>query len=102
MAYVKKNIVTEGLSGTLGQRVVFRQCRNKTVVATLPDMTGRILSEAQQQQTSRFAQAVAYARQVLQDPAAKAACQAQARPGQSAYHAAIAHYLAPDRNDASH
>jgi hypothetical protein len=41
MAKVKDNIVTEGLSGKLGKRLVARHMRDgRTIIATRPNYTG--------------------------------------------------------------
>lgn len=62
MAKVKRNNFTEGLSGKFGN-IVFRQMKDgRTIVASAPDFTDRIRSEAQLATQSRFKQAVAYAR----------------------------------------
>ncbi len=56
--------------------------------------------EAQRQQTNRFRQAVAYGKQAVQDPTTKAAYEARAKNGQSAYNVAVADYLnAPDMHE---
>lgn len=96
MAKVKNNIVTEGLSGMLGQRIVFRQRGGKTIVSVKPQVTAE-RSEAQRLQMQKFKEAGQYASKVLQDPNVKAAYALRAKPGQSAYNVALADYLsAPD------
>lgn len=93
MAYVKNNIVTEGLSGKLGNTIVFRQAGGKTIVASKPTKTKRELSEAQKTHQRRFRAASRYAQQAIQDPDQKAAYQQQAPEDQSAYNVAIADYM---------
>ena len=93
MAYVKKNIVTEGMSGKLGNNIVFRNRGGKTVVAVTPEKKKRKLSEAQKVQTRKFSTAIAYGKQAVQDPAAKAAYQAQAKGGQTAFNVAVSDCL---------
>lgn len=64
MAKVKRNILIEGLSGTLGKDLVFRQMRDgRTIVSTKPDFSNRVFSDGQLTHQSRFQQAAAYARQ---------------------------------------
>lgn len=96
MAKVKNNIVTEGLSGMLGQRIVFRQRAGKTIVSVKPQVTAE-RSEAQLRQVQKFREGAQYATKALQDPNVKAAYALRAKPGQSAYNVALADYLsAPD------
>jgi hypothetical protein len=63
MAKVKNNTLTEGLSGKIGGRLVFRQMRDgSTVVCAAPDFSNRVFSEGQLAHQSRFQRAAAYAR----------------------------------------
>ena len=63
MAKVKNNTLTEGLSGKIGGRLVFRQMRDgSTVVCAAPDFSNRVFSDGQLAHQSRFQQAAAYAR----------------------------------------
>ncbi len=93
MAHVKKNIVTEGLSGKLGNTLVFRSHKNKTIVSVRPEKTNRPRSEAQQRQQRRFQQGIAYAKKATQDTALKASYALRAKAGQTAYNVALADYL---------
>lgn len=71
MAHVKDNIVTEGFSGKLGNRIVFRQLGNRTIVAKRPLVSG-VVSEDQVLHRKRFRSAAAYAKAKMLDPASKA------------------------------
>jgi hypothetical protein len=63
MAKVKNNLITEGLSGKLNKRLVFRQMRDgSTVLCTVPDFSNRVFSEGQLTHQSRFKKASAYAK----------------------------------------
>jgi hypothetical protein len=63
MARVKDNPSTEGFSGKLGNRLVFRHMKDGgTIIATRPDYTDHKWTPDQQFHHSRFQQAVAYAR----------------------------------------
>src|SRR5690606_29438713 len=97
MAKVKNNIVTEGLSGKLGDRIVFRQFGGKTIVAVKPQATAE-RSEAQLKQVQKFKDAARYASKAIQNPVSKEAYALRAtKPGQSAYTVALTDYLtAPD------
>jgi len=62
MAKVIDNLVTEGLSGKLGKRLVARHMRDgRTIIATRPDYTGHVWTADQQVHHSRFQEAAAYA-----------------------------------------
>jgi hypothetical protein len=63
MAKIKHNILTEGISGMVGDKLVFRQVRDgRTIVCARPDFSHRVWSEEQLTHHSRFQQAAAYAR----------------------------------------
>jgi len=93
MAYVKKNIVTEGLSGKLGNNIVFRNVGGKTVVAVKPDTSNRQDSEAQKYQKRRFKAGSTYAVNALQDPLVKESYALRTKPGQTPYNVALADFL---------
>ena len=94
MAIIKDNILMEGVSGMLGDVVVFRQLRGKTIMAKRPSKP-RFQSELQRANRSRFAEASAFAKQIMQDPQKKEYYKAKARrlglP--NAYTAAITDYM---------
>jgi hypothetical protein len=63
MAIITHNILTEGISGMVGDKLVFRQMRDgRTIVCARPDFSHRVWSEEQLIHHSRFQQAAAYAR----------------------------------------
>ena len=63
MAKVKNNLITEGLSGKLNKRLVFRQMRDgSTVLCTTPDFSSRVFSQEQLTHQERFKEASAYAK----------------------------------------
>ncbi len=93
MAHVKNNIVTEGLSGKLGNTIVFRQRGGKTVVAVKPTSTNKEPTEKQKAHHQRFRRGSRYAKQVVQDPSTKAVYQQLARGGQSAFNVAMADFM---------
>ena len=98
MAKVKNNIITQGLSGMIGEQLVFRQTRYGTVVSVAPgEQTGSV-TPAQQAQRARFQQAALYAKGRAQDPAVQAeyAPVAQERAG-TVFTVLVADFLrAPD------
>jgi rRNA maturation endonuclease Nob1 len=97
MAESKNNIITHGLSGKVGNLIVFRVRNGKTYVASKPkDRTGE-LSDAQKDHQKRFQQAVIYAKSALTNPETKQAYKDAASDGESAYNVAVADFMnAPD------
>lgn len=97
MATSKNNIITHGLSGKVGDVLVFSQRNGKTVVGKVPDRSNVELTDKQKQTNQRFQEAVIYAKSVLTDAAKKAEYEGKAQEGQSAYNVAIADFFnAPD------
>lgn len=96
MAESKDNVVTHGLSGKVGNLLVFRQKGGKTIVAKKPRNSGHP-SAQQLAVRERFQQATLYAKSVMADPAAKADYEAEAGENKSGYNVAIADFFnAPD------
>ena len=93
MAYVKKNVVTEGLSGMLGNTIVFRQRGGQTIVSVPPTKTNHKPTEAQKNHQRKFREASRYAKQATQDPTLRAAYEQKAKANQSPYNVAMADYL---------
>ncbi|MCF8370940.1 MAG: hypothetical protein K9H64_04910 [Bacteroidales bacterium] len=101
MAVVKKNIITEGLSGMLGHSIVFRNVGSRTIVASRPSVNDNP-SDAQVASRTKFHEAVIYAKAQMEDATSKAeyAAHAEVRRMPSAYTVAIADfYHAPDIKD---
>lgn len=99
MALVNKNLVTRGLSGSLGRTLVFRRVNDETVVSTTPSPSQKAPSAAQRIQREKFQQAVVFAKAQMADPALKAAYEAAVRQGSlsSAYNVAMGDFFnAPD------
>jgi hypothetical protein len=97
MAKSKNNVITHGLSGKIGDMLVFSQRAGKTIVGKLPDRSHTQSSSKQQSITKKFQEAVIYAKAAIKDPATKAAYDAVTTEGQSAYNVAIADlFNAPD------
>lgn len=92
MAQSRNNVITFGLSGLIGNMLVFRQRANKTVVADRPKPSSKAPSASQLEYRDRFTKAVQYASSVMPDPVLKAAYQAVAKPGQNAFNTAFADY----------
>jgi len=99
MAIVKSNLFTEGLSGSVGKQIVFRQRGGDTVVSKSPVFLEREPSEAQKAQQIRFQQAVIYGKAAISVPATKEAYDAEAKRGQSAFNVAFADFLSAPKID---
>ena len=66
MAKVNKNIFTQGLSGSLGDQIIFRQSKDgRTIVALKPTFSeDREFSSVQLEHQEEFREAIAYAQTV--------------------------------------
>src|SRR5512141_2966107 len=63
MAKVRSNIVVRGLSGKIGDQIVFRRLRGgRTVACAMPDFSRRKLSAEQKSHHEKFKMGAAYAR----------------------------------------
>lgn len=99
MALVKNNLITAGLSGSIGGQIVFRRRGEETVVSKTPVRSDKPFTAAQLAQQQRFERAVIYSKAAIADPATKAAYKAEARSGQSAFNVAFADFLNAPRID---
>jgi hypothetical protein len=98
MAKSQKNVVTYGLSGKIGDILVFRQRDGKTIVSKMPEQS-KTASEKQQKQRKRFQKATIYAKVATDDPETKEqyAAKAKKSKGITAYNIAVADFFnAPD------
>ena len=93
MARMEKQLIPGPIRGTIGKQLVFKQYSQGTVVSKYPDMSRVKLSPLQKAEQKLFAQAVAYAREILHNPRKKAAYQKKIKEGGSVYHSAIKEYL---------
>ncbi|MCC2546562.1 hypothetical protein LJY25_08920 [Hymenobacter sp. BT175] len=99
MARVSNNIITQGLSGTIGGTLVFRQVTGRTIVAAAPRESEKAPSARQLAHQERFQMAALYAKAQLLDVASKAEYDAARTPDSSAsaYAIAVADFMqAPD------
>ncbi|MDO4228539.1 MAG: hypothetical protein Q4C98_01880 [Capnocytophaga sp.] len=94
MAESKNNIITHGLSGKVGDILVFSQRNGKTIVSKVPQKKS-ITSDKVKEQIGKFQQATIYAKTALQDASLKAEYteQAQRKKGVTAYNVAVADML---------
>lgn len=92
MAISKNNIVTESLSGKVGN-VIFKNYNNKTVISKYPDMSNVVKTEKQKENQLQFKAAQAYAKSIISDPEKKLAFIKTIPKDKTVYHAAISKYL---------
>jgi hypothetical protein len=93
MAIVDKNMLLRGIRGAIGKEIVIKQYGKKTVVTRYPDMTGIKPSKLQKKGRKKFAEAVAFAKAVINDPGRKTAYERKVKRGQTVYHYALKEYL---------
>ena len=100
MAQSKDNVLTHGMSGKLGNLVVFRRRGSKIIVAKKPKAK-TFISLAQKQVNDKFQLASIYALAAIADTAPyHALYAAKAGDGISAYNVAVADYFnAPEIHD---
>jgi predicted HTH transcriptional regulator len=92
MAISKDNYVTNGLKGAVGKDFVFKQFNGKTIVTKYPDRSQVKYNKKQTRFQKIFAEATAYASDIINDPVKKAAY--KVGPRKSVFHAAIKDYMA--------
>ncbi|TCN72288.1 hypothetical protein [Acetobacteroides hydrogenigenes] len=100
MAEVKNNIITQGVSGMLGDQIVFRQIKGKTIISVKPKQPEKY-SDKQLEAKRKFQSAVIYGKSATADPVKKAEYEAgKDDKFSSAYQVAVADFLnAPDIED---
>lgn len=95
MAEAKDNILTHGLTGKLGDQIVFKKYGNRTIVSKIPDMSRVKKSVKQKAENNKFREAALYARTQMANPVAKAEYSAKIKGMQRAYNLAIADFYTP-------
>jgi hypothetical protein len=96
MAKSRNNVVTFGLSGKIGDLLVFRQVDGKTVVSKMPQQSAQP-SEKQKAQRKRFQQAVIYGKAATESPETSELYKKAAKKGLKPMNVAVADFLnAPD------
>jgi len=94
MGFVTENDLTDGISGRVGNKIVFRVVKGRTLVTRRPKRTAAP-TELQLQHRERFQQAARYAKEKMLDPAAKAVYDqiAEGQAYNSAFSEAVRDYL---------
>jgi hypothetical protein len=98
MAKSKNNVVTYGLSGKIGDLLIFRQKNGKTIVAKIAEYSDNP-SEEQKKSRKRFQKATIYAKGAIDDPQIREQYDevAKKKKGLTAYNIAVADFFnAPD------
>ena len=96
MAKSRNNVVTYGLSGKVGDLLVFRQLDGQTVVSKPPQHSGKV-SDRQKAHRRRFQEAVFYAKEAIATPELAELYATGAKKGKKPYTVAVADFLnAPD------
>ena len=93
MAKVAKNVLTRGLSGKVGNLVVFRNKGDETLLTSAPGKRTRPMTESQLEHIQMFREAVIYAKSVNADPARRAEYQPGTKNGLSVYNLAVADFM---------
>ena len=100
MAHVKNNLLTEGLSGKVGDSLIFRQRYGKTIVAKAPQQPPKEPSPTQKKNRARFQEANLYWKGVKGNPQLLKAYDDASPAGKSTHLLAVADFLnAPDIED---
>ena len=106
MAKVRKNQIVQGLSGKLGDQIVFRHLKDgRTIVCAVPDFSERVLSRDQKAHHAKFKDGTAYAKAASKTQPIYA--QLAAGTMKTAYNVALADFFHPpvihslERTDAS-
>lgn len=89
-----KNVLLTGVKvskAVSDKQFVVKKRKGETFLSKYPDMSNVVWSAAQLDEKSRFAAAVKYAREIVNDPVRKATY--KVRPGSTVYHSAIKDYL---------
>lgn len=91
MARTGNNYVTQGISGAIGKELLFRTFKGKTFTGKYPDMSNVIPSKNQTKKRKQFAEAVKYAKSIMNDPQKMATY--KVKSGSTLFHTAIGDYM---------
>src|SRR5690348_5005825 len=94
MAQVKNNDLTEGISGGIGNKLVFRQVGNRTIISKKARVS-TVRTEKQEAHRLKFQQAARYAKAKMADVIAKADYEliAKQKENTTAFAVAVGDYL---------
>lgn len=95
MAHSRKNLITLGFSGKLGNQLVLRSMNGQTILSNIPYRKNKKPVGKQIETCNRFRRASYWAKSILSDPEMLAAYREKAGKGLTAYNVAISDYLNP-------
>ncbi len=93
MAQSSSSVLLRNFRGQIGKQIVVKRYGKKTVITAYPDMSRVKPSQLQKKKRKVFAEAVAYAQLINNDPVLKATYKRKVKKGQTVYHAAIKEYM---------
>ena len=93
MAKSENNVLTHGLSGKIGDLLVFRNVNGKTIVSKVPAKSSKAPSEKQIEHRENFQEAVIYGNSVRLTPELKALYESSLQEGQTLYRVALADFM---------
>lgn len=100
MAQSKNNVVTHGLSGLVGDMLVFSNRHGKTFVSSKPKERTGELSQKQLENKAKFQEAILYAKTAIRNEAINEVYKKEAVDGASTYNIAVADFFkAPNINE---
>jgi len=91
MGEVKENFVVKGISGKVGNLIVYKIINGKTFMTKYPDRSKVNYTKEQIEFREIFAKAAKFASEIVNDPAKKSTYPRQGR--KSIYHCALSDYL---------
>src|SRR5437870_225150 len=92
MAKLIYNVVSHGVSGKIGDLVVFTQRHGKTFIGKVPRRKDK-RSQSQLAVREKFVRAVVYAKASMKDPSVKALYEPRAKDGVIPFNLAIADFF---------
>jgi hypothetical protein len=93
MARTSKDFLLKGVHGKIGDQIVVKQYADKTVITSMPDMSGVKPSPLQKLVRKNFSEAVKYAQSINRNPVKKKKYAKKITDGQDVYHFAIQEYF---------
>jgi hypothetical protein len=87
------NNLLSGFSGKIGKDFVIKQYNGNTIVSKYPDMSKVVQTKKQKNVQTKFAKAVAFAREVINTPSLKAQWQLKTTEGKTIYNTALKWYM---------
>jgi hypothetical protein len=93
MAKSENSVLLRNVRGQIGKQIVVKKYGKKTVISAYPDMSNVRPSKLQKIKRRSFAEAVAYARAINNDPVRKALYKKKVKRGHTVFNYAIKEYL---------